>query len=657
MKRYSSYIILLIILSTLVGCSTAARLKKADKLYDNGEYYAASEKYKKLQSKVSSKKQKKLKASVNFKMGECYRYLNNHPRAIRAYNSAIRYKYPDSIMYLNIAKSLLVTQKYKEAQKNFEIYLKSYPNSYEAQCGLYSAKKAQIQLRNPNRYKVTEAKEFNSRKGSNFCPVLIGDESNSIMFSSNRPTKNIRSNNPITGVQNNNIYFTKQNKSGKWEEIAPIEGDVNTTADEGAVSLTSDGKTIYFTRCPDDFEAAQIWRSERSGGEWSEPVLVTLFPDSSISCAHPSISFDGNELYFVSDAQDGYGQKDIYVSTYSGGSWSIPENLGPQINTSGNEMFPYIRHDGVLFFSSNGHAGLGGLDIFMAEKDSTGNWIVTNMMAPLNSPFDDFGITFSRNNDFGYFSSNRNQKKFIDKLYKFEYPPFVYAIEGFAIDQDGNYLGETTIRLVGNNGDIVKVRTKKDGSYRINLSLDTKYVMMASHKGYLNASHILDTYELKDSKIFKNDFMLSSISKPVKMDNIFYEFGKWTLTEDSEAGLNSLVKILNDNPNIVIELSAHTDMVGNDKTNMDLSQKRAQSVVNYLINAGIDKERLQAKGYGKTQPVVVSSELAKKYKFLKEGDILTPDFILNLTDEQQEICNQINRRTEFKVIKTTYKLY
>lgn len=218
-------------------------------------------------------------------------------------------------------------------------------------------------------------------------------------------------------------------------------------------------------------------------------------------------------------------------------------------------------------------------------------------------------------------------------------------------------MGETTIRLVGNNGDIVKVRTKKDGSYRINLSLDTKYVMMASHKGYLNASHILDTYELKDSKIFKNDFMLSSISKPVKMDNIFYEFGKWTLTEDSEAGLNSLVKILNDNPNIVIELSAHTDMVGNDKTNMDLSQKRAQSVVNYLINAGIDKERLQAKGYGKTQPVVVSSELAKKYKFLKEGDILTPDFILNLTDEQQEICNQINRRTEFKVIKTTYKLY
>lgn len=644
-------------LVSLNGCSTAARIRKADKLYDNGEYYAASEKYKKLQSKISSKKQKKLKAEVNFKMGECYRNLNNHPRAIRAYNSAIRYKYPDSTMYLNIAKSMLVTQKYKDAQKNFEIYLKTYPDNYEAQCGLISSKKAQIQLRNPNRYKVSEAKEFNSRKGSNFCPVLFGEESNSLIFSSNRPTKNIRSINSITGVQNNNIYFTKQNKTGKWEEVSPIEGSVNTDADEGAVSLTSDGRTMYFTRCENDFEAAQIWKSERSGGEWSEPVLVTLFPDSSISCAHPSISFDGNELYFVSDAQNGYGQKDIYVSTFSEGNWGIPVNLGPQINTSGNEMFPYIRHDGVLFFSSNGHTGLGGLDIYMAEKDSTGNWIVTNMMAPLNSPFDDFGITFSKNNDFGYFSSNRNQKKFIDKIYKFEYPPFIYAVEGHAIDQDGNNLGETTIRLVGNNGDIVKIRTKKDGSYRINLNLDTKYVMMASHKGYLNASFSLNTFELNDSKIFKNDFVLTSISKPVKMDNIFYEFGKWTLTEDSEAGLKSLVKILNDNPNIVIELSAHTDMVGNDRSNLELSQKRAQSVVNYLIKAGIDEERLQPKGYGKSQPVVVSAELAKKYKFLKEGDVLSPDFILNLTDEQQDICNQINRRTEFKVIKTTYKLF
>ena len=658
MKKYSSYILFLcLILLALVGCSTAARLKKADKLYENGEYYAASEKYKKLQNKLSSKKQKKLKASVNFKMGECYRNLNNHPRAIRAYNSAIRYKYPDSIMYLNIAKSLLVTQKYKESQKHFETYLKSYPNDYEAQCGLYSAKKAQIQLRNPNRYKVSEAKEFNSKKGSNFCPILIGEESNSIMFSSNRPTKNIRSINPITGVQNNNIYFSKQNKSGKWDDVSPIEGSVNTTADEGAISLTSDGKTMYFTRCEDDFEAAQIWKSERSGGEWSEPVLITLFPDSSISCAHPSISFDGSQLYFVSDAQDGYGQKDIYVSTFAEGKWGIPQNLGSQINTSGNEMFPYIRHDGVLFFSSNGHTGLGGLDIYMAEKDSTGNWTVTNMMAPINSPNDDFGITFSRNNDFGYFSSNRNQKKFIDKLYKFEYPPFVYAIEGHAVDQDGNLLGETIIRLVGDNGDIVKVRTKKDGSYRINLNLNTKYVMMASHKGYLNASHILNTFDLNDSKIFKNDFMLSSISKPVKMDNIFYEFGKWTLTENSEAGLNALVKILNDNPNIVIELSAHTDMVGNERTNLELSQKRAQSVVNYLIKAGIDKERLQPKGYAKSQSVVVSAEIEKKYKFLKEGDVLSPEFIVNLTDEQQEICNQINRRTEFKVIKTTYKLY
>ena len=233
-----------------------------------------------------------------------------------------------------------------------------------------------------------------------------------------------------------------------------------------------------------------------------------------------------------------------------------------------------------------------------------------------------------------------------------------YAIEGRVFDDKGDALGETTIRLVGDNGDNVKMRTKKDGTYRINLALNTKYVMLASHRGYLNSSHQFNTNDLIDSKLFENDFTLTSLSSPVKMDNIFYEFGKWTLTADSEAGLQGLIKILTDNPNIAIELSAHTDMVGNDANNQELSQKRAQSVVDYLIKAGIDKGRLTPKGYGETKPVVVSEELAEQYKsFLKKGDVVNSEFIETLTAEQQEICNQINRRTEFKVTKTTYNLY
>ena len=404
--------------------------------------------------------------------------------------------------------------------------------------------------------------------------------------------------------------------------------------------------------------SGQIFQSSRSGGEWTEPTLVQLFADTTITVGHPAISPDGSKMYFVSDADGGFGGKDIWVAINEGGKWIVPENLGSAINTSGNEMFPYVRQDGVLFFSSDGHKGFGGLDIYMAIQDSTGVWIVENMYTPINSAGDDFGITFNNDNSVGYFSSSRDQRRPIDKIYRFELPALVYAIEGQVFDDKGEPLGETTIRLVGDNGDNVKMRTKKDGTYRINLALNTQYVMLASHRGYLNASHQFNTNDLIDSKLFENNFTLTSLSRPVKMDNIFYEFGKWTLTASSEAGLQGLIKILTDNPNIAIELSAHTDMVGNDASNKELSQKRAQSVVDYLIKAGIDKGRLTPKGYGETKPVVVSEELAEQYKlFLRKGDVLTPEFIETLTAEQQEICNQINRRTEFKVTKTTYNLY
>jgi peptidoglycan-associated lipoprotein len=487
----------------------------------------------------------------------------------------------------------------------------------------------------------------------------MGSEAESIVFTSNRTkSKNKKIKNPITGVPNNDIYTARKNNSGKWEEVELIEGAVNSDEDEGVVSFSSDGKTMYFTRCLANMPSGQIYQSSRSGGEWTEPKLIQLFEDTTVTVGHPAISPDGNKMYFVSDADGGEGGKDIWVAVNEGGQWVVLENLGTAINTSGNEMFPYVRQDGALFFSSDGREGFGGLDIYMAVQDSAGAWIVENMYSPINSQGDDFGITFNADNSMGYFSSSRGQRKPIDKIYRFELPALVYAIEGRVFDDKGDPLGETTIRLVGDNGDNVKMRTKKDGTYRVNLSLNTKYVMLASHRGYLNASHQFNTNGLIDSKLFENDFTLTSLSRPVKMDNIFYEFGKWTLTASSEAGLQGLVKILIDNPNIAIELSAHTDMVGNDASNKELSQKRAQSVVDYLIKAGIDKGRLTPVGYGESKPVVVSEELAEQYKlFLKKGDVLSPEFIEQLTTEQQEICNQINRRTEFKVTKTTYNLY
>ena len=651
--------ILLCLVLLLTGCSTAARLKKADRKYENGEYFAACEMYRKSNSKISTSKQRKLKAVVNFRMAECYYNMNNHTKAVRSYTSAIRYRHNDSIAYLHLAKSQLATGKLADARKNFELYLESYPDCVEAQEGLKSVDNAKALAEEFTRYQVSEAKEFNSRKNSDFCPMFMGTDAESIVFTSNRTkSKNKKINNPITGVPNNDIYTARKNNSGKWEEVEVIEGAVNSDEDEGVVSFSADGKTMYLTRCLGNMPAGQIYQSSRSGGEWTEPTLIQLFADTTVTVGHPAISPDGSKLYFVSDADGGQGGKDIWVAVNEGGQWTVLENLGAAINTSGNEMFPYVRQDGALFFSSDGHEGFGGLDIYKAEQDSAGVWHVENMYSPINSVGDDFGITFSADNSMGYFSSSRGQRKPIDKIYRFELPELVYAIEGTAYDDKGEALGETTIRLVGDNGDNVKMRTKKDGTYRVNLSLNTKYVMLASHRGYLNASHQFDTHGLVDSKLFENNFMLTSLSRPVKMDNIFYEFGKWTLTADSEAGLQGLVKILTDNPNIAIELSAHTDMVGNEQNNRELSQKRAQSVVDYLIKAGIDKGRLTPVGYGESKPVVVSEELAEQYKlFLKKGDVLSPEFIEGLTAEQQEICNQINRRTEFKVTKTTYNLY
>lgn len=651
--------ILLCLVLLLTGCSTAARLKKADRKYENGEYFAACEMYRKSNSKISTSKQRKLKAVVNFRMAECYYNMNNHTKAVRSYTSAIRYRHNDSIAYLHLAKSQLATGKLADARKNFELYLESYPDCVEAQEGLKSVNNAKALAEEFTRYQVSEAKEFNSRKNSDFCPMFMGTDAESIVFTSNRTkSKNKKINNPITGVPNNDIYTARKNNSGKWEEVEVIEGAVNSDEDEGVVSFSADGKTMYLTRCLGNMPAGQIYQSSRSGGEWTEPTLIQLFADTMVTVGHPAISPDGSKLYFVSDADGGQGGKDIWVAVNEGGQWTVLENLGAAINTSGNEMFPYVRQDGALFFSSDGHEGFGGLDIYKAEQDSAGEWHVENMYSPINSVGDDFGITFSADNSMGYFSSSRGQRKPIDKIYRFELPELVYAIEGTAYDDKGEALGETTIRLVGDNGDNVKMRTKKDGTYRVNLSLNTKYVMLASHRGYLNASHQFDTHGLVDSKLFENNFMLTSLSRPVKMDNIFYEFGKWTLTADSEAGLQGLVKILTDNPNIAIELSAHTDMVGNEQNNRELSQKRAQSVVDYLIKAGIDKGRLTPVGYGESKPVVVSEELAEQYKlFLKKGDVLSPEFIEGLTVEQQEICNQINRRTEFKVTKTTYNLY
>lgn len=660
MKKIISKIVILLSVSVLlISCGVEAQLKKADKRYEIGEYYVAADLYRKAQSGISSKERDK-RANVNLRLGDCYRIINNHKKATRAYAQAIRYKCKDSTVYLNNALSLQALGNYQEARKNYTIYLEGHPQSELAQKGLLATIEVPVWKKTPTRYVVKPADVLNSRRNSDFAPAFMGTDAQSIVITSNRGTTSTKGkNSSITGVPNNDLFVARKNAMNKWEELSPLEGEFNTEDDEGAASFSSDGKTLYFTRCRSTAGAvgAEIYSSQRSGGQWTAPKNIRLFQDSTISVAHPAVSPDGKYLYFVSDNPQGFGGKDIWRAEKTDEGWGVPENLGNQINTEGNEMFPYVRYDGTLYFSSNGHVGFGGLDIYKATADSLGNWQVENMKSPINTLYDDFGITFEGQAERGFFSSNRNQSRGYDRIWSFDLPELTYAVEGKVTDEKGEALSDATIKVVGTDGQNVKMKTKKDGTFRIKLNPNTEYVMLASNRGYLNQVNKLTTQNLNQSKLFKANFKLASINKPIQIDDIFYEFGQWTLTLDSEKALKGLVKMLTDNPNIAIEIAAHTDVLGTDEFNMDLSEKRAKSVVDYLIQEGIDPDRLTVKGFGESMPVEVDKALAERYKFLKVGDVLNEPFLKNLSEEQREIVNQINRRTQFRVTKTTYKLY
>lgn len=662
-KKLFSGIFLLLLVSVLAqGCGVKARLKKADKRYELGEYYAAGDLYKRSYGKVSTK-DKPLKSEVAFKQGESYRRIN-HNRTEYAYQNAVRYNYHDSIVYLYYAQTLQKNGKYKDAVKNYEIYLTHDPDNVAAKNGLYASQMAVEWKENPTRHKVVKPKEFNVRRYSSYSPAFVGKEADAIIFTSSRISdkKKKLKNNAITGMPNSFMYSIRKNASGKWEDPELVSGEVNVAnAESGVASFTSDGRVMYFTRAKKATEAdapAQIMVSNRAGGTWSEPRALKVFADSTITVAHPAIAPDGVTLYFVSDAPNGFGGKDIWKATIEGGECKFIENLGDEINTPGDEMFPVVRADGVLFFSSNGHAGMGGLDIYKAvPREDGAGWEVFNMGVPINSSADDFGITFSGSSENGYFSSNRNERQGIDMIWRFELPELTYTLEGRVVDDRNEIVADASVSIVGNDGTNTKVKTKKDGSYRLKLNKNADYVVRASARGYLNQNNQLETHGLTDSKTYHVNFQLSPLFKPVQIENIFYEFGKWDLTPASEAGLQVLLKLLNDNPNITIELAAHTDYVGNEQSNKTLSEKRAQSVVNYLISKGIKADRLTPVGYGEEKPFVVDAYTAKKYSYLKEGETLTEEYILTLTPAQQEEANQINRRTEFRVLKTTYNLH
>ena len=648
----------LMLLLSLCACRSA-KLSEAEEKQRIGEYYEAAAIYRKVYTKTSPQK-RDLRGYIAFRMAECNRLINNTGKATSGYMNAIRYDYPDSIVYLRLAQMQHKAGAYAEAIKNYDIYSENAPSSQLAINGIQGCELAPGWRKNPTRYEVHRMEKFNSRRAE-FSPMLTGDKYDQLYFASSRTKDKEAKISAITGQNNNNLFLVKQDEKGAWLAPQELEDEVNTEFDEGTPSFSADGNTMYYTYCAQDPEGprtAEIYISSRSSAKWGKGTRATIVKDSVTTLGHPSVSPDGKYLYYVSDAVGGLGGKDIFRSKVLGNnSFGPMENLGQEINTAGDELFPYCRDSVTLYFASNGHPGMGGLDLFKATQDSTGHWKVENMGAPINSMGDDFGITFAGQAEKGFFSSNRNDARGYDHLYSFELPTITISIEGIVNDVDEYPIEEATVRIVGKDGLNVKVPVKKDGSYRVELERDIRYVMMASARGYLNQNYELHTGPEEKNETYIVDFFLSPISKPVVIENIFYDFDKATLRPESKKALDEMIKMLNDNPNVTIELGAHTDRKGTDQYNERLASRRAQSVVDYLIAGGIKADRLEAKGYGESVPKTINKKMAKQYDFLNEGDVLTEEFILNLTPEQQEIADQINRRTEFKVLRTNYNLF
>lgn len=645
-------------LAVLSACK-GPKLSVAREQAARGEFYDASQTYRKVYNKLTRKEDRPLRGEVAYEMAGCYRRLNQAARASAAYQNAIRYEYPDSMAYYWLGRSLQAEGKYQAAIDAYTEFLLWRPDDALAREGVRGCRQAlDVREGKTTRYIVKEAKLFNSRR-SDFAPMYLDKSLDQLYFTSSNEKSTGTGKSAITGVKNNDIYVSRKNEKGEWQRPELVEGELNTEFDEGIVSFTPDGQTMYLTKARRDPVAptsVEIYTSQRSDASWSAPVKYEILNDTVSALGHPSVSPDGKFLYFTSDMPGGYGGKDIWRVNLQDKIGSL-ENLGPQINTEGDEMFPYCRADTLLYFASDGHPGFGGLDIFKAHLDATGSrWSVENMGKPVNSQADDFGITFGEGES-GFFSSGRNDARGYDHIFSFALPELNISISGWVVDKDDEPVPGAVIRIVGDDGSNQKEVARDDGSFSFRLSRGVKYVMMAGAKGYLNVKQEFASDPAEEDAEYDVDFVLSSISKPNVVENIFYDFDKAALRDESKQALDELAQMLRDNPNIVIEMSSHTDRMGTDAYNNDLSMRRAKSVVDYLVSVGIPKDRLHYEGYGKTRPKKVTKRINKEYPQFEEGTELTPAFIETLSPEDQEAADQINRRTEFQVTSIDYDLY
>lgn len=641
------------ILAVLSGCR-GARLSVADEQMARGEYYEAARTYRKVYNKLKKPSERTLRGEVAYSLGIAHSRLSQPARAAAAYRNALRYGCSDSLLYRHLAQALHADGKYAAAEEAYRQYLMLAPDDNVAKNGLRGARFAGNARKNPTRYKVSNAKLFNSRR-ADFSPVINGDK---LYFTTTNEKVSGDSKSEVTGMRRGDIWVAQKDEQGRWQRPEPLKGELSTAADEGVACFSPEGRMMYYTRAlrrADSDTKVEIMTSTRSDAEWSEGRKLDLIEDTVANYGHPSVDPSGTYIYFASDRGGSFGSYDIWRMRLDSPGGAVPENLGAAINTSGRELFPCAFSDSILFFASDGHPGMGGLDIFRAVLQPSGSWKVENMGVPLNSSADDFGITFFQDRHAGYFSTNRGDARGYDHIYSFELPDLKITISGTVSDLEEEPIAGARIRIIGRDGSNRRTVSKDDGSFMFDLERGVSYVMLAGAKGYMNARQEFTADTAEQDADYEVNFMLASLTAPNVVENIFYDYDKATLRPESAAALDSLAGLLKDNPAITVEMSSHTDRVGSEAYNMRLSERRAKSVVDYLIGAGISAERLKWKGYGKSVPKKVTKRIARLYPQFEEGQTLDEEYLDTLGDEDRAAADQINRRTEFKVISTDFE--
>ena len=607
---------LLAFLMLAASCDEASIERKGDKALALGEYYVAGEYYRRAYSKTPAK-EKEHRGRRALKMARCFNHINNTTKALGGYRNAVRYGTILAADRLDYARALLKNGEYKTALAEFQLLLDSLDNDTSTltekhshytpeqaavlvKNGIISATNAPQWKQEGSAYSVKRMDFFNSRR-DDYSPCLGGEDNDKLYFTSTRNDAEGDELSGVTGMKAADIFVSEKDDKGKWSKPEPVASGLNTAYDEGACCISADGKEMYLTQCTFEDAApryAKIMISNRADASWGKSKEFHLTRDTLSAFAHPAISPDSEWLYFVSDMPGGVGGLDIWRTRIMNGMAMGVENLGEPINTPGNEMFPTFRPNGDFYFSSDGHPGMGGLDIFI-YKDST----IIHPGYPLNSQADDFGMTFEGAYNRGYFSTSRNDGRGNDHIWWFENPEMVQLIKGVIYEMDGYGLPDAEAYIVGSDGTNQHSLVKSDGSFEYVAKPGTDYIILGTCGGFLNHKEEVSVpADVKESETYSLLFPLANISVPVLIDNIFYEFGKARLLPSSAHALDSLVTMLNDNPNITIELSAHTDFRGSNEFNQKLSQQRAESVVNYLISKGIAADRLTPVGYGEENP-------------------------------------------------------